>query len=229
MTTDPSTLPTTVARHQEDVVVGDKVIRHRASSRLIHWAVALSFILALITGMPIWSPVFTWMAWLVGGLHVCRWLHPWAGAGFALFSVFMFIHWAAAMVLDAHEREWLSPAKVIKYLMQQDDDQETGKYNGGQKMYFWGVSVGAVVLFLTGFVLWFPQYWGQMVRESSIVLHDLSFVAFAVSLVGHIYLGTAAGPGTFGAITRGTVTLAWAKLHHPRWYREVTGSERPRS
>ena len=24
-------------------------------------------------------------------------------------------------------------------------------------------------------------------------------------------------------MTRGTVTRAWARLHHPRWYREVTG------
>ena len=26
-------------------------------------------------------------------------------------------------------------------------------------------------------------------------------------------------------MTRGTVTRAWARLHHPRWYREVTGEE----
>ena len=29
-------------------------------------------------------------------------------------------------------------------------------------------------------------------------------------------------------IVRGTVTKSWARLHHPRWYREVTG-EQPRS
>ena len=28
-------------------------------------------------------------------------------------------------------------------------------------------------------------------------------------------------------MTRGTVTKAWARLHHPRWYREVTGEETP--
>ena len=39
----------------------------------------------------------------------------------------------------------------------------------------------------------------------------------------NIYLGTAALPGTFGSTTRGTVTKAWARLHHPGWYRDVTG------
>ena len=30
-------------------------------------------------------------------------------------------------------------------------------------------------------------------------------------------------PGTFRSMVRGTVTTAWARLHHPRWYREVAG------
>jgi len=40
-----------------------------------------------------------------------------------------------------------------------------------------------------------------------------------------IYLGTAAEPGTFRAMTGGTVTTDWARLHHPRWYKEVTGEQ----
>ena len=30
-------------------------------------------------------------------------------------------------------------------------------------------------------------------------------------------------------VSRGTVTKPWARLHHPRWYREVTrGESRPK-
>jgi formate dehydrogenase subunit gamma len=57
------------------------------------------------------------------------------------------------------------------------------------------------------------------------VLHDGGFLAFAAAIVAHIYLGTAALPGTFRSMTRGTVTKAWARLHHPRWYRDVTGED----
>ena len=39
----------------------------------------------------------------------------------------------------------------------------------------------------------------------------------------HIYEGTAAAPGTFQAMTDGTVTKEWAWTHHPAWYAEVTG------
>ena len=55
------------------------------------------------------------------------------------------------------------------------------------------------------------------------VLWSVWLIAFAVAIVFHIYLGTAAEPGTFGSMIRGTVTRPWARLHHGRWYRQVTG------
>jgi formate dehydrogenase subunit gamma len=41
----------------------------------------------------------------------------------------------------------------------------------------------------------------------------------------HIYEATAAQPGTFRAMMRGTVEKQWAKFHHPAWYRQMTGGE----
>jgi formate dehydrogenase subunit gamma len=74
-----------------------------------------------------------------------------------------------------------------------------------------------------------PTRFEGWARETAILLHDVTFIAFAFAIVFHIYLGTAAEPGTFRAMTRGTVTKAWARLHHPRWYREVTrGESRPK-
>jgi cytochrome b subunit of formate dehydrogenase len=29
--------------------------------------------------------------------------------------------------------------------------------------------------------------------------------------------------------TRGTVTKPWARLHHPRWFRDITGGDSPPS
>ncbi|MDQ2978782.1 MAG: hypothetical protein M3R62_06145, partial [Acidobacteriota bacterium] len=54
-----------VARDRENVIVGNEIVRHRRSSRLIHWSVALTFFVCVVTGMPIWTPLFGWMAHLV--------------------------------------------------------------------------------------------------------------------------------------------------------------------
>ena len=213
-----------VARHREDVIVGNELVRHRRSSRWIHWTVALTFFLGVFTGMPIWTPVFVWMAWFFGGLHVCRVLHPWFGVAFAISIVVMFFHWLGDMRFLPSERGWLGP-KAFQYMRYQSDDSDVGKYNGGQKLYFFGVSLGMLGLVLSGLIMWFPRSFPQIVRELSYLLHDFTFIVFAVSIVGHIYLSTAAEPGTFGSMIRGTVTRQWARLHHPRWLREVTGEE----
>ena len=146
--------------------------------------------------MPIWTPVFGWMAHLFGGLSVCRVIHPWAGVAFFVASLVQFFEWIGDMRLEAWERDWFGP-RVLRYMRYEADDPRTGKYNGGQKLYFWAVSLGAVGLLLSGLLMWFPRSFPRVVMELAYILHDFTFICFAASLVFHIYLGTAAEPGTF--------------------------------
>jgi len=208
--------------------VGDVIVRHRLASRVIHWSVALFFFVALFSGLPIWTPVFGGLASLFGGLHVCRWLHPWAGLLFAFAAVVMFVHWWGDMRLEGRDREWLRPRRIAAYMKNEDPDPDTGKYNGGQKLFFFAVGLGVIGLVVSGLVLWFPVILGRGVGEAAVLLHDLTFILFVVAIILHVYLGTAAEPGTFHSMTRGTVSRPWARLHHPRWYREVS-REPPRS
>lgn len=209
-------------RTRENVIVGAEIVRHKRSSRIIHWATALFFFVCLFTGLPIWTPIFGWLAGLFGGLTVCRWLHPLAGAAFFLMMAVMFFHWASEMVLERSERGWLGP-RLLRYMRYQDEgDTDVGKYNGGQKLLFWFAALAALGLFASGIVMWFPESFPVLVREAAILGHDVTFVLLVIAILGHMYLGTAAEPGTFHSMTRGTVTKPWARLHHPRWYREVT-------
>ena len=54
----------------------------------------------LFTGMPIWTPLFGWMAQFFGGLSVCRVVHPWVGLAFFVASAVMFVEWHAEMTLE---------------------------------------------------------------------------------------------------------------------------------
>ena len=69
-----------VARSVEDVVVGHEIIRHRLSSRVIHWAVATTFFFCVLTGLPIWTPLFGWLGLSGQASRVCRVLHPFFGS-----------------------------------------------------------------------------------------------------------------------------------------------------
>ena len=57
------------------------------------------------------------------------------------------------------------------------------------------------------------------------VLHDIAALVMLVGFIVHIYEGTAAQPGTFQSMTRGTVEKRWAWTHHPAWYRHATGRD----
>jgi len=213
-----------VAREKENVIVGNEIIRHRLSSRVIHWSVGVSFFACLVTGLPVWTPVFGWMATLVGGLSVCRIVHAWFGLAFALAALVMSVHWWSEMEMTKEERGWVGP-KLLEYLRDAANHDKIGKYNGGQKVYFYTSGLGALGLLVSGIVMWYPTSFPEWIRVLSILLHNVSFILFAVSLVFHIYLAAVAEPGTLNSMTRGTVSKAWARIHHPKWYREVTGQK----
>jgi formate dehydrogenase subunit gamma len=214
-----------VAREKEDVLVGNEIIRHRLSSRVIHWSVAVTFFACLFTGLPVWTPVFGWMATFVGGLGVARVVHPFFGLAFALASLVMAVHWWSEMELTKEERGWVGP-KLLEYLRDAGNHDKIGKYNGGQKVYFHTSGLGALGLLVSGIVMWWPMSFPAWAKQVAYLLHNVSFILFAVSLVFHIYLATVAEPGTFNSMMRGTVSKAWARIHHPKWYRELMGLEK---
>lgn len=217
---DPGIL---LAQGQEDLVIGDELVRFRFYTRVVHWGVALTFFVCLFTGLPIWTPIFGWLAPLFGGLQVCRWLHPWTGIAFAVFAFLQFVHWAGEMRLTAADKRFTG--NFLAYMRWETHDEDTGKYNGGQKVLFWLSSLASLGLLATGVVLWWGNYFSGPVREASWLLHDVTFILFMLMIFGHIYLAIAE-PGTYSAMVKGTVSKAWARLHHPGWYRDVTGGKR---
>jgi formate dehydrogenase subunit gamma len=100
-----------------------------------------------------------------------------------------------------------------------------GKYNGGQKLLFWLLSLCLIVLLLTGLALW--RAWFnlpvELVRISA-VLHAASAALLIILILIHIYAAIWT-KGSVSAMVRGTVTRGWARKHHLAWYREVTGSK----
>jgi len=59
----------------------------------------------------------------------------------------------------------------------------------------------------------------------SYFFHDVAGLFMLGGFLVHVYEGSAAMPGTFRSMVRGTVTRAWAWTNHPGWYREVTGRD----
>jgi formate dehydrogenase subunit gamma len=211
-----------IARKQEDVMVNDElIVRHKAGVRLAHWTLAVFFFLATLTGFVIYTPYLAGLAGVFGGGATARFLHPWFSLGFVIGVGFLFGHWHARMMREPGDQEWRK--NFGAYMRYETELEEVGKYNAGQKLFFWSVILGSLAFMLSGVVMWFPTSFHWSLRMLAYWAHDITFIGFVVGVIYHVYMSTTAMPGTLRAMTRGTVTRAWARWHHPRWYREVSG------
>lgn len=205
---------------------GSVLHRFTLLERVVHWVVGITFILLLLTGLGFSYPRLYWMTLVLGGGSTARVLHPWVGLAFSAGILAMAVLWVGDMFLQGRDREWL---KSIHHYIRHEKDKvpPVGKYNAGQKLYFWiQILLGAVFL-ISGLPLWFPQLTSSGVFNAARLVHYLAALAGGMSLIPHIYLGTIAFPGTLRSILYGTVTRAWARLHHPLWAEEeIEASDR---
>src|SRR2546428_5800429 len=213
-----------LASERQDVAIDDMIIRHTSKVRATHWLVAIFFFLSLLTGFVMFTPYFAGLAGVFGGGPMVRFLHPWFSLGLVIAVLFLFLQWNARMKKEPGDEEWTQ--NLGAYLRYERELQNVGKYNAGQKFYFWSVVLGALVFLASGMVMWFPTAFPYILRTIAYWLHEITFIAIVIGIIYHIYMSTVAMPGTLRAMTRGTVTKAWARWHHPRWYRAVTGEVR---
>jgi formate dehydrogenase subunit gamma len=207
-----------VDKPSEDYISGEVVVRHATVVRVAHWWVALFFILAFLSGAALYSPRFFFLSNLFGGGYTARQLHPWFSILFALGFLVLFFRWAGQMKWSAADTRWMSQFK--RYL-RHEEISDVGKFNAGQKLFFWAVALGGLLLLVTGIIMWYPTSFPLWLRYLSYPIHEILFILFALGIIYHLYITLFALGGTLRAMTRGTVTKAWAKGHHPRWFDEA--------
>ena len=196
--------------------------RYSAGERANHWVVGICFILLALSGLAFFHPAFFPLTQLFGGGSWTRILHPYIGVVMMLFFIMMFLRFWRLNVMEQRDVEWLK--NVNKMIDGNDHDMpEQGKYNGGQKVLFWGLVVGMLALTASGVAMW--RAWlhlpVDMVRVASVV-HAAAAVWMIGLIIMHVYAAIWTR-GTIRAMLYGTVTRAWAKQHHRGWYRKVTG------
>jgi formate dehydrogenase subunit gamma len=102
------------------------------------------------------------------------------------------------------------------YLSKDKEPPPQGKLNAGQKMVGWAVLIFGLIISISGIIMW-------LIKPTAawVLLHNVSSLIFAIFVPLHIYMATAANPGTFRIMTRGDVPLYWAKKKHGKWVKEI--------
>lgn len=210
----------------------DTLVRYTATERTNHWIVAITFVLAALSGLALFHPALFWLSNLFGGGPWTRILHPYL----SLLMLFAFLFLALTFWKDnrLQDRDW-AWLRQIKDVVNNREDRlpDVGRYNAGQKLLFFTIVVCLIGLLLSGIVIWrayFSNYIAFRLIRLSSVLHAVFAWLLVCAIIVHIYAAIWV-KGSVRAMTRGTVTPGWAWKHHRLWFRQMTHAtnSRPRS
>ncbi len=202
--------------------------RYTHGERLTHWAVAVLYVVLFLSGLALFHPFFYWTSALFGGGSFMRVIHPFLGVALAiLFYAYAARLWRDNALLPS-DATWLRA--MFRYMNREGEDVPVeGKYNAGQKAMYWSMIFVIGVLLVTGILIWRPYFAPSIaapVKRAAGLIHAvLAFIMF-VGIGVHIYAAYWT-KGSIRAMTRGTVSRAWARFHHPGWYARVSGKGGP--
>lgn len=203
-----------------------QVLRFARGEMMLHWAIAIPFMVCFATGItmkffyPLHSPSLV--------PRVLSVIHRIAGCALAVLPALAIArNWRDYKVhiynvkvgfsWTIDDLKWLflvGPATVSKRIVL----PEQRKFNAAERLNFMMVMVTYPLFVTTGFFLW----WHGVDHFIPWIVHiSLSLVA-PLLMLGHIYMAVvnpSTRVGLSGMIT-GRVDREWAKHHYTRWYRE---------
>ena len=198
------------------------VSRYTAGARLNHWITAISLILLALTGLSLFHPSLFWLTNLFGGGSVTRALHPWLGVILFVSFCGLFFRFLPLNFWNKDDTVWMKNIGAVAR-GQEEKLPELGKYNAGQKLVFWGMSLLILGLISSGIVIW-DKYFDYMFsigqKRLAVVVHAALAVGAITIWIVHVYAAIWVR-GTIRAMTRGSVTAGWAFRHHRKWLREA--------
>lgn len=218
-----------------DVESGDQVHpgnpvtvdRYTAGARLNHWVTAVSLVLLALSGLALFTPALYFLTGLFGGGQWTRTVHPWIGVVLFVSFFGLFVRFWRANLWKAEDGTWM--ARLRDVLGGHEENlPEVGKYNAGQKVVFWAMSLLIIVLIVSGFAIWdqyFAQYTTIDQKRWAVLIHALAAVTIICVWIVHVYAAIWVR-GTIHAMTKGRVTGGWAWRHHRKWLRELVGRKK---
>ncbi|WP_366555878.1 formate dehydrogenase subunit gamma [Aquibaculum sediminis] len=217
----------------EEGFAGESIVRFNAFERANHWMTAVSFVLLALTGVVILygrDLIRPWLgpqtfADLASG---SAWLHIALIIPFTIGLIVMFFAWIAQNLPKRVDWEWLKRGGGMG--REQSLNPPAPKFNAGQKLVFWLVILGGLVLVASGLSLMFPFLWlGYSGMELSQTVHVVVGLLMIGVIIGHIYIGTIGMEGAFEAMWSGRVDRNWAKEHHSLWFEDLLTKGKARS
>jgi formate dehydrogenase subunit gamma len=199
---------------------GRTVPRFTLLERTAHWLMAVSFIILALTGLN-----KTFGRQVLSGLisprgfaelsMAAQQIHHYVSFVFSAGLVLVFMLWVRGNIPSRRDIAWVAAGGG---LFGSRHPPPAERFNGGQKIVFWSVVLGGMILSATGFGLMFPDavISGTGMRLASMI-HGLLAALLIGLMIAHAYIGSLGMEGAIQGMTRGRVDMNWAQQHHELW------------
>lgn len=207
---------------------GESILRFTLSQRTIHWFVAITFVLLALTGLVLLYGRFVLIPILGADgfgatASLSKTIHDYVGPAFGVGLL--------AMIVTFMKGNFPSLKTDLLWILKGGGiigkgHPSAGRYNAGEKIWFWIVVAGGLTVVFSGLVLDFPAVAavvGESREDKSFyhLIHSLAAVVLLAAAFGHIYMGTVAMEGAAETMRTGYADTNWAKEHHDLWYEEM--------
>lgn len=216
-------------------IIGPKVFPHDGKkiqafslyNRIIHQVAAVSFIVIVPTGF-----VIVFGDFFGGGMFVraCKHLHGIFTVPFAIVVIPMFLMWLKEAFFNFDDVKWMMI--VGGYLSKEKKPIPAGKFNAGQKMWYWIATLGGMVMVITGAVMFFMDFNIDMVKSMTglsqidllrvmAILHNVVGFLVVALFITHVYMSMFAIKGAVHSILDGHMEEEEVRILHSSWYKKL--------
>ncbi len=200
-----------------------EILRFTLLERGIHLFRLISFVILSVTGLIMAFNLVPWQELLFSSPEQVRTIHIIAGVVFLVTTVMGTWVWFKDALFADYDKEWV---RVIGGYLGYKGVVPAGRFNAGQKMFYWYTTIVGNLMSITGMLLIFKSLVSLPALVFTSTLHNLLGFVLIAGVVAHAYLGTIANPGTWRVLVDGYVTRKWAEHHHPLWYQSIVEKER---
>jgi formate dehydrogenase gamma subunit len=209
---------------------GRPVLRMSLSHRWQHAVLALSFITLAVTGFALKFPD-SGLAHLLGSSEsVRRWIHRIAGIVLLLTGLFHLIHISMTkegrrLVGDLFpvKKDLADAWQAIRYLAGHSDEKpKIGRFGYAEKMEYWAVLWGTIIMGATGLMIWFKldvtRFLPRWVVDVALTIHYYEAVLACLAIVVWHFYHVIFDPDIYPLNTacwNGRVSEEWQKHEHP--------------
>lgn len=182
---------------------------------IVHWGAAVPFVLICLTGL-----IMVFGAHLGGGAFVrfARDVHGFFTPIFAVFGIIMFCMWLKDALFRVYDIKWFMI--MGGYLSRENVRIPAGKFNAGQKMWFWIATLGGAIMVISGAIMFFQSTDINTLRLVAII-HNVGGFLIISMLIVHIYMSLFAIEGAIEAIINGKMGEEELSILHSIYYDEI--------